>query len=643
VAVLGIMASAINTLEMDRTTPIISHWSLMCLPLVVFESGILISVILYLLTVNKNSPFNPDITKVPNKRDTTQPEDKTPTEKGKPPEKDYIKTNLEAALWNQVAAAALLHAVFMFFVVLVMLPDEFYVDFWTHEGTRDRSDLVVTDWQLALCAVWGSITGLLGGYIGLYYCSEGNQDSLIQRGGAVREVYDACQYSENAAVVTIVGISLGYKASVATVMNIAIGIYATHSLGHGLGVAFAAMGSLGSVCSVLITTTFGPIAKNARAISVMSGMDEESRKAAEQLATAGSNVLAMSKGYSVTVAALCAFAMMQAYVMRANVSRAHISIFEPLCFAGLLVGSMMPYMISAMVIHAITKAARRLKDNIQGQFLRNAEDIMCGVTRPDYDECISEATAASLQYLTPVGLMVVLVPFTVGLLFGRAAVCGLVLGCIISAIPHGASTATMGGIWSMTRQLLQTNYYGPSQGYDEWKARLMLAESMDEEDLEIEEKEAGYGIDYLRENVERCKPQMAYEVAEVAENVADPLKDAVAPSMSILMKEMAMISCVLGPYFASTRGGYGVIGCSLSRDCNGDKYPLEGFDILMSVVYSLVACFFAVATVYKCCLTPSTDHPNYQAGSDDAMIQTPLMRGADSPQYGSESSIEAAH
>merc|ERR1711959_745137 len=113
----------------------------------------------------------------------------------------------------------------------------------------------------------------------------------------------------------------------------------------------------------------------------------------------------------------------------------------------------------------------------------------------------------------------------------------------------------------------------------------MLAESMDEEDLAAEEEEAGYSIQDIRENVEKCKPQLAYEVVEVGENIADPLKDAVAPAMAIVMKEMAMMACVLGPYFASTRGGFGIIGCELSRDCNAEKYPLEGFDYIMSVVY----------------------------------------------------------
>merc|ERR1712070_1230165 len=85
--------------------------------------------------------------------------------------------------------------------------------------------------------------------------------------------------------------------------------------------------------------------------------------------------------------------------------------------------------------------------------------------------------------------------------------------------------------------------------------------------------------------------------------------------MSILMKEMAMLSVVLGPYFASTRGGFGVLGCDMVRDCNTDKYPLEGFDMLMCGVYAVAALYYCVRLI--CPSTPAdSGKPYYNEGDD---------------------------
>merc|ERR1712216_205365 len=189
---------------------------------------------------------------------------------------------MQQALWNQVLTATVISGIFNFFLILIMLPDEFYVDYWLHEGTRDKSSLVVKDWQLGFCALTGSITGLIGGYVGMYYTSEGSPNSVIERGNPVRAVFDAAggfskTASNNAALVIIKGISLGYESTIAACLNLAVGIYIAHTLAYGLGVSFAAMGAMSSVCSVMITTTFGPIARNAHAVAVMSGMDEDSK------------------------------------------------------------------------------------------------------------------------------------------------------------------------------------------------------------------------------------------------------------------------------------------------------------------------------------------------------------------------------
>lgn len=577
-AVLAIMASCINTVEMDEVTPVISHWSLMCLPLMVFQSGIIVSMVIYLLTVSKTSPFNPQISKKPTQAELDR---SLKEEEDLEVKNDYIVKNLRNALWRQVLAATLIHAVIMFFTIIIMLPDEFYVDYWFHMGTSSLSSRVVKDWQLGLAAVTGSMVGLGAGYVGLYYTSFPY--------GSVREVYDNSMFKQLETML-VNGLALGYQSTAASVLNLGLGIYVAHELGHGLGVAFAAMGCMGTCCSVLITTTFGPMAKNAHSMAEMSAMHEEHRKAAEQLATAGNNVLSMSKGFSTTAAALCAIAMVYAYVLRCGVQRVNISIHEPFCIAGLLIGAMLPYRLSAMLVSAMKKVSALLMMNIKSQFREHGPAIWENEIRPNYNQAIQVATGAALQHLIPIALLLFAVPLSTGLLFGRASVVGLVIGCVLSGVPLACSNGTSGAIWAMTRQQLLASCQGPSDGYTKLKAQLSQARQdlHNEGELDEEHEDEDHYIHELKGLVEHAQPKASYLKAEIAEDIADPLKDLISPAISVLMKQTAILVTVVGPYFASIRGGYGALGCSLSKRCDTTRYPLEPFDYILFVVYGVL-------------------------------------------------------
>ena len=501
----------------------------------------------------------------------------------------------------------------------MMLPDEFYVDYYMLEGTVPKSDLIVKSWGLGLCTLAGALMGLGGGYVGLSYTADvaPGRSAGIVKSAAVREVVDSCQGS-GSAVSTITGLSLGYRSTVSFVLYLAAGIYFSHALGRGLGVAFAAMGAMGTVCSLTITTTFGPIAKNARAIVEMSGTDEESKTAAEQLCDAGNTMIAMSKGFSIVASALCAFSLVETLVVRGNVSRVRVSVFDPLCFVGLLVGAMLPFAVSTMVLNAVFNTAEKLKQNIQQQFRDRWDSIKVQRSRPKYTECITAATTESLRQLVPIGALILLAPLSVGLLLGTGAITGLLLGCVLSAVPHAVSCANSGGLWQSVHRHFQ--YLGPTDSYNRYKSQLVAAEH-DGNLKEIKEAKRK-----LLEN----GPKPAYEAAAICETVGDPLKDMVASSMSILMKELAMISLVMVPFFSSVRGGYGTIGCDIDRDCNAEKYPMEGFDLLLLGIFGALGLGLTVRQCVAKCRGTTSAPSEFGDASDPQLM--PLINNSQTKQ-----------
>merc|ERR1712100_193444 len=83
------------------------------------------------------------------------------------------------------------------------------------------------------------------------------------------------------------------------------------------------------------------------------------------------------------------------------------------------------------------------------------------------------------------------------------------------------------------------------------------------------------------------------------------MKDAISPTISILMKELAVISLVLVPFFASVRGGFGTIGCAISRDCDAVEYSMQGFDYLVILIFGTMAMIFCLLRVREHCASQS--------------------------------------
>ena len=93
---------------------------------------------------------------------------------------------------------------------------------------------------------------------------------------------------------------------------------------------------------------------------------------------------------------------------------------------------MIPYAFAAMTMSAVGDAAQDMIKEIQRQFQN--PDIKSGAIDPDYETCISISTTASLKKMAPPGLLIILTPIVVGLLFGPDAVAGLLAGEIASGV-----------------------------------------------------------------------------------------------------------------------------------------------------------------------------------------------------------------
>jgi inorganic pyrophosphatase len=297
----------------------------------------------------------------------------------------------------------------------------------------------------------------------------------------------------------IQGLALGYNSCIVPILCITATIgYAFSSAGM-YGIGLSALGMLGSLPVALAIDGYGPISDNAGGIAEMSGLPAEIRKQTDALDAAGNTTAAVGKGFAIGSACLVGLALFGAFITR--IQGKSVDILQPVQFAGLLVGAMLPYAFSALTMKAVGDAALEMMNfiiddfrkmeavyahNAKGQVdpsldydtekanklipdIKGEKGIFEGQAetdfrdefytpeflqsggmqeyRPDYDGCISISTEASLKMMVAPGILVIASPLVAGFLWGPDATAGLLAGAIVSGVQVAISASNTGGAW----------------------------------------------------------------------------------------------------------------------------------------------------------------------------------------------------
>lgn len=395
----------------------------------------------------------------------------------------------------------------------LLIPALFLVSFFVLPSTFTFKgiDHEVTNIQVFICSLCGLISGFLIGIITEYYTS--NEFYPVQ------ELSESCK--KGAAPNIIKGLALGYMSCVVPIFCLAVTIYVSFKLADMYGIAVAALGMLSNLCIALAIDGYGPIADNAGGIAEMCELNL-TRIRTDKLDAAGNTTAAIGKGFAIGSACLVSLALFGAFATRTHL--AVVNVLEPLQFAGLVVGAMLPYAFSAMTMKAVGTAAEAMIEEIARQ---DREGLIREGVEPDYQKCIAISTESSLREMIAPGLLVILSPIVTGLFFGPKGVAGLLAGSIVSGIQMAISASNTGGAWDNAKKYIEANKLQP--------------------DVLNERDEEGNTI-----IVRHAKGSETHKAAVVGDTVGDPLKDTSGPALNILIKLMAIISLVFGDFYEKT-------------------------------------------------------------------------------------------
>eukprot|EP00756_Hemistasia_phaeocysticola_P007430 Hpha_TRINITY_DN14255_c0_g1::TRINITY_DN14255_c0_g1_i1::g.22122::m.22122/K15987/hppA; K(+)-stimulated pyrophosphate-energized sodium pump len=392
-------------------------------------------------------------------------------------------------------------------------------------------------WRLCACVTLGILLGVLAGRVTKRFTNVDHAPAQTVARASTSGV----------SVELLRGLGCALHGSYVNLIVLGLVVILAHELAGWFGVAMAARGAVTLSPVVHAAMTCVPVGLAAEFCSMLCPVVPKwVRPVLRDIEDIGYKYATAEKGLKHVSASIVSLSLVAAFGAEANVFSADL--VSPQVMAGVFFGVLFPYGLGALMSVAIAAAANRTEKEIRAQVqevsLQQGHSMQQGHSSGseegafiDDAEALDKACArilkvgawSSLGWLIPILSAAVALPVGIGLFLGSTFLYSALVAGVLSNAAFGMQYGTAGRMWNSVFRWLDKGGYQSAMPKRDEEGRLHLFRGI-----------------VLDEKVTHGPGSTGHTSASECDWVGAPLRDAVVPGLSSMIKLTACWALVVG-------------------------------------------------------------------------------------------------